>query len=63
MLEAYQAYGDYESMMELVESMIVRVAKTIRTNEQESLIIPHRRKSEIENEIERLFKQVTVRVG
>src|SRR5256884_6938970 len=29
MLEAYQAYGDYESMMELVESMICRVATTV----------------------------------
>ena len=28
MLEAYQAYGDYEMMMELVESLIVHVAKT-----------------------------------
>jgi lysyl-tRNA synthetase class 2 len=29
MLEAYQAYGDYESMMELVQSMIVRVAEKV----------------------------------
>src|SRR5579884_1002528 len=28
MLEAYQAYGDYETMMELVESLIVHVAKS-----------------------------------
>src|SRR5580692_10027296 len=28
MLEAYQAYGDYETMMELVQSMIVHVAQT-----------------------------------
>jgi lysyl-tRNA synthetase class 2 len=27
MLEAYQAYGDYETMMELVESLIVNVAE------------------------------------
>jgi lysyl-tRNA synthetase class 2 len=27
MLEAYQAYGDYESMMELVQSMVCRVAE------------------------------------
>ncbi len=29
MLEAYQAYGDYESMMELVQSMICRVAEKV----------------------------------
>jgi lysyl-tRNA synthetase class 2 len=29
MLEAYQAYGDYESMMELVQSMVCQVAQTV----------------------------------
>src|SRR5437867_6793688 len=29
MLEAYQAYGDYESMMELVQSMICQVAQKV----------------------------------
>jgi lysyl-tRNA synthetase class 2 len=29
MLEAYEAYGDYESMMELVQSMICHVAQTV----------------------------------
>jgi lysyl-tRNA synthetase, class II len=29
MLEAYQAYGDYESMMELVESMVCHVAQKV----------------------------------
>src|SRR5437867_2931570 len=29
MLEAYQAYGDYESMMELVQSLICQVAQTV----------------------------------
>ena len=29
MLEAYQAYGDYESMMELVQSMICQVAEKV----------------------------------
>jgi len=29
MLEAYQAFGDYESMMELVQSMIVHAADTV----------------------------------
>ena len=38
MLEAYQAYGDYETMMELVESLIVHVAE----NTIDSLFIEHR---------------------
>src|SRR5262249_32451524 len=29
MLEAYQAYGDYESMMDLVQSMICHVTQTV----------------------------------
>src|SRR5207247_2568543 len=29
MLEAYQAYGDYESMMELVQSLICHVAQKV----------------------------------
>ena len=29
MLEVYQAYGDYRSMMELLESMVCHVAKTV----------------------------------
>ncbi|MGA2029756.1 MAG: amino acid--tRNA ligase-related protein, partial [Verrucomicrobiota bacterium] len=29
MLEAYQAFGDYESMMETVESLIVHIAETV----------------------------------
>jgi len=29
MLEAYQAYGDYDSMMELVQSMICHVSETV----------------------------------
>lgn len=29
MLEAYQAYGDYQTMMELVQSLIVHVAQTV----------------------------------
>ncbi|MCX8109387.1 MAG: lysine--tRNA ligase, partial [Verrucomicrobiae bacterium] len=37
MLEAYQAYGDYETMMELVQSMVCHVAKEVIG----SLIINH----------------------
>ena len=32
MLEAYQAYGDYESMMELVQSMVCQVAQKVAGN-------------------------------
>ncbi len=38
MLEAYQAYGDYETMMELVESLIVHVAE----NTLDTLFIEHK---------------------
>ncbi len=38
MLEAYQAYGDYESMMELVQSMICHVAQKVLG----TLIIEHK---------------------
>jgi lysyl-tRNA synthetase class 2 len=38
MLEAYQAYGDYESMMELVQSMICHVAQKVLGK----LLIEHR---------------------
>jgi lysyl-tRNA synthetase class 2 len=45
MLEAYQAFGDYESMMELVQSMICHVAQkvlgtlTIETQDAEGKIV------------------------
>src|SRR5258705_8107437 len=38
MLEAYQAYGDYESMMELVQSMICHVAQKVLA----TLLIEHK---------------------
>ena len=38
MLEAYQAYGDYESMMELVQSMVCQVAQAVLG----TLIIQHK---------------------
>ncbi len=38
MLEAYQAFGDYESMMELVQSMICHVARNVIG----SLVIEHK---------------------
>jgi lysyl-tRNA synthetase, class II len=38
MLEVYQAYGDYETMMELLESMVCHVAQTVLG----SLVVEHR---------------------
>ena len=38
MLEAYQAYGDYESMMELVQSMVCQVAQQVLG----TLVIQHK---------------------
>ncbi len=38
MLEVYQAYGDYETMMELLQSMVCHVAQTVLG----SLVIEHR---------------------
>jgi len=38
MLEAYQAYGDYETMMELVQGMICHVATTVL----DTLVIEHK---------------------
>ena len=38
MLEAYQAYGDYQTMMELVQSMICQVADKV----QGTLVIEHK---------------------
>jgi lysyl-tRNA synthetase class 2 len=43
MLEAYQAFGDYESMMELVESMVKHVAQ----NAFQTLKIPRNRNTEL----------------
>ncbi|MSU59887.1 MAG: hypothetical protein EXS35_17260 [Pedosphaera sp.] len=40
MLEAYQAFGDYETMMETVESLIKHIAHAVRNNEAEPLKIP-----------------------
>ena len=54
MLEAYQAYGDYESMMELVQAMICHVAqKVLRT-----LVITHDRRTEFRDTLVRLSVQL-----
>src|ERR1039457_51058 len=59
MLEAYQAFGDYESMMELVEEMICHIAQNVLG----TLIIKHPRQLETDSTIhqagELLSKQNT----
>ena len=62
MLEAYQAFGDYESMMELVQGMICHVAEkvlgTLKIEHDRSTAI----KSIIENAIERLETECLTRL-
>ncbi len=53
MLEAYQAFGDYESMMELVQSMICHVAQKVLG----TLVIEHKRESEISSALHKLQLQ------
>src|SRR5271168_4856446 len=49
MLEAYQAFGDYESMMELVESTIVHIAVTVFPTKE--MQFPRKRHAELQREI------------
>src|SRR5712691_3200145 len=48
MLEAYQAYGDYETMMELVQSLVCHVAENVLG----TLRIVHQRTTAIANSIQ-----------
>ena len=57
MLEAYQAFGDYETMMETVESLIKHVAQKVLG----TLVITHNRYEELERaiqEIKGFFQQI-----
>jgi lysyl-tRNA synthetase class 2 len=47
MLEAYQAFGDYESMMELVESMVKHVAQKVLG----TLVVNRNRSGELKTEL------------
>ncbi|HVM50901.1 MAG TPA: amino acid--tRNA ligase-related protein, partial [Candidatus Acidoferrum sp.] len=47
MLEAYQAYGDYESMMELVQSMVCQVAQKVLG----TLKLPYERPKDVQFQI------------
>jgi lysyl-tRNA synthetase len=53
MLEAYEAYGDYESMMELVESMVKQVAQKVLG----TLSIKRSRQTNVRNIIDELVRQ------
>lgn len=59
MLEAYQAFGDYETMMELVESLVKRVAQSVLG----TLVIQHKNShGEVSREIDlRTWRRVTYR--
>jgi len=59
MLEAYQAFGDYESMMELVESMVKHVAQKVLG----TLVIRHNPKVEIEAAIRRALRKIEGEAG
>ena len=47
MLEAYEAYGDYETMMETVESVVKRIAQNVLG----SLVVRHQRRAETEHSL------------
>jgi lysyl-tRNA synthetase class 2 len=53
MLEAYEAYGDYESMMELVESMVKQVAQKVLG----TLSVKRSRQTNVRNIIDELVRQ------
>jgi lysyl-tRNA synthetase class 2 len=54
MLEAYQAFGDYESMMELVESMVKHVAQKVLG----TLSVKRSRQVNIKNTIDELIRRL-----
>ncbi|HXF10136.1 MAG TPA: lysine--tRNA ligase, partial [Desulfuromonadaceae bacterium] len=54
MLEAYQAYGDYETMMELVQSMICHVAQKVCG----SLLIKHTNESDLTGLLQSLLNNL-----
>src|ERR1041385_7273465 len=54
MMEAYQAFGDYETMIELLEGMITHVAKTVIG----TLIIEHKKHLAIATVIEKALRRI-----
>ncbi len=59
MLEAYCAYGDYETMMETVESLITTVAQKVLG----TLVIKHSKKVDTEAAIRRALRQLEGEFG
>ena len=55
MLEAYEAYGDYESMMELVQGMVCHVAEKVLG----SLQLPFERPTDIQFQIRAAIEQLS----
>src|SRR5262249_55413006 len=51
MLEAYQAYGDYESMMELVQGLVCHVAEQVL----DTLIVARNRRGEVQRALAQLI--------
>jgi lysyl-tRNA synthetase class 2 len=53
MLEAYQAYGDYETMMEVVETLVCRLAVIVNRDKPtaEKYLIVHERSQEVAQQI------------
>jgi len=56
MLEAYCAFGDYATMMETVQGLIVQVAMAVRKNEPEPLKIEQPRYHETNNAIVKFWE-------
>ncbi len=58
MLEAYCAFGDYATMMGIVEEMIVHIAKTVRKNETDPLRIEQPRVSQLVTQLSSFLNSV-----
>jgi lysyl-tRNA synthetase class II len=54
MLEAYEAYGDYESMMELVQGMVCHVAENVL----DTLVIQHSNESDLTGLLQSLLNNL-----
>jgi lysyl-tRNA synthetase len=59
MLEAYEAFGDYESMMELVQGMICNVAENVL----DGLVVYHSRRDSLDAELFRSESVIEVSVS
>src|SRR5215475_4716029 len=55
MLEAYEAYGDYESMMELVQGLVCHVAEAVL----DTLVVESDQKTDVGSAIQRILNAIT----